>query len=84
MVIIYEFHVYVEFFQRVQMCAFSMESHDFHGTIHAAECVSMFCQVLGEFRLLGVVLERPQMFFISRMKITTCLADVRSLTIGAC
>ena len=66
------------------MCAFPVELHNLHGAIYAAECVPMFCQVLGEFRLLGVVLKRPQMFFISRVEITTCLPDVRSVTIEAC
>jgi hypothetical protein len=41
------------------MCAFFVELQNLHDVFYVAESVPMFYQVLGELRLLGVVLEGP-------------------------
>jgi len=66
------------------MRAFFVELQNLHDVFYVAKSVPMFCQVLGELRLLGVVLECPQVFLVSRVEITTCLSDVRFATIGTC
>ena len=65
------------------MCLF-VELHHLHDVFYVAKCMPMFYQVLGELRLLGVVLKGPHVFLIPRVEITTCLSDIRFATIRTC
>ena len=54
------------------MRAFFVELHNLHDVFYVAKSMPMFYQVLGELRLLGVVLKCPQVFLVPRVEIATC------------